>query len=203
MEVTILIAGVAVVLVLVLVLVVWFVGREIRKTGEFFRTLATQFDGTTTSLPFGLVFRLEDMQVRLYALQGGIQYRAHVRLREDPGILVTRTFRKLEFLDTLHFSPSRQKFLFHRRVDQQYGFRAKDARWMREIFNDDLLDRMTDTGRVTRIEIRRRSVRGALLMITQSDDEIVKARQSIGILNDVLMQVSRSTLAGPPASTAL
>ena len=121
-----------------------------------------------------------------------------VKARHPP-----RTFRKLEFLDPLHFSPSRQKFLFHGRVDQQYGFRAKDARWMREIFSDDLLDRMTDTGRVTRIEIRRRSVRGALLMITQSDDEIVKARQSIGILNDVLMQVSRSTLAVPPASTAL
>ena len=116
-------------------------------------------------------------------------------LRKDPGILVTRTFKKLEFLDALNFSPSREKFSFHAPVDKQYGFRAKDMTWMREIFNDDLLDRMTATGRVTRIEIKRRVVRGALMMVNQSDDELEKAKQSIDILNRLVMRVSRSTLA--------
>jgi hypothetical protein len=54
---------------------------------------------------------------------------------------------------------------------------------------------MTETGRVTRIEIRRRVVKGALLMIIQSKDEHEKAWQSIDILNQVVIKVSRSTLA--------
>ncbi len=188
-------AAVIVVSVLALAVLVWFMVREIRKSHEFFRTLASRFDGTTTKFPFGMVFELEGKRVRIYALQGSIQYRARVRLRKDPGILVTRTFRKLAFLDALNFSPSREKFSFHAPVDKQYGFRAKDTMWMREIFNDDLLDRMTATGRVTRIEIRQRVVRGALMMVNQSDDELEKARQSIDILNRVVMQVLRSTLA--------
>ena len=192
---TTLIAAVIVVFGLAIALLAWFLVREIRKSHEFFRTLASRFEGITTKLPFGLVFELEDMRVRIYALQGSIQYRARVRLRKDPGILVTRRFRKLEFLDALNYSPSREKFSFHAPVDQRYGFRAKNARWMREIFNDDLLDRMTATGRVTRIEIRRQVVRGALLMVNQSDDELEKAKQSIDILNCVVIQVSSSTLA--------
>ena len=119
MDVTTLIAAVIAVSVLA-TLFVWFVVREIRKSRAFFRMLASRFDGTTTSLPFGMVFELEDMRVRIYALQGSIQYRARVRLRKEPGILVTRTFRKLEFLDTLHYSPSREKYLFHEPIDQQY-----------------------------------------------------------------------------------
>jgi hypothetical protein len=50
-------------------------------------------------------------------------------------------------------------------------------------------------GRVTRIEITRRVVRGALLMLNHSNQEIEKAKQSISILNRLVMQVSRSTLA--------
>ena len=195
MDVTTLITAVIVVFVLATALLTWFVGREIRKTHEFFGMLATRFDGKPTRLPFGVVFELEGVRVRIYALQGSIQYRAKVRLRKDPGILVTRTFRKLEFLDKLNYSGSREKLLFHAPIDQQYGFRAKDARWMREIFNADLLDSMTAMGRVTRIEITRRVVRGALLMVNHSNQEIEKAKQSISILNRLVMQVSRSTLA--------
>ena len=66
---------------------------------------------------------------------------------------------------------------------------------MREIFDNDLLHSMASKGRVMRIEIGRRGVRGALLMITQSDDEHEKANQAIDILNSVVVQVSRSTLA--------
>jgi hypothetical protein len=66
---------------------------------------------------------------------------------------------------------------------------------MREIFDADLLDSMTAMGGVTRIEIRRRVVRGALLMVNHSNQEIEKAKQSISILNRVVRQVSRSTLA--------
>jgi hypothetical protein len=195
MDVTTLVTAVIVVFVLATVLLAWFVGREIRKTHAFFGMLATQFDGKPTRLPFGVVFDLEGIRVRIYALQGSIQYRAKVRLRNDPGILVTRTFRKLEFLDKLNYSGSREKLLLHAPVDQQYGFRAKDGRWMREIFNADLLDSMTAMGRVTRIEITRRVVRGALLMLNHSNQEIEKAKQSISILNRLVMQVSRSTLA--------
>jgi hypothetical protein len=195
MDVTTPIAAVIVAIVLATVVLAWFVGREIRKTHEFFGMLATRFDGKPTKLPFGLLFELEGIRVRIYALQGSIQYRAKVRLRRDPGILVTRTFRKLEFLDKLNYSSSREKLLFHAPVDQQYGFRAKDARWMREIFDADLLDSMTAMGGVTRIEIRRRVVRGALLMVNHSNQEIEKAKQSISILNRVVRQVSRSTLA--------
>ncbi len=178
-----------------LALIVWFLAREIRKSRNLFRTLATRLNGKTTRFPFGLVFELKGIPIRIYALQGSIQYRAKVDLHTDPEILVTRTFRKLNFLDPLHYSPSREKFLFHAPVDKQFGFRAKDASWMREIFNSDLLEHMTETGRVTRIEIRRRVVKGALLMIIQSKDELEKAGQSIDILNQVVMQVSRSTLA--------
>ena len=195
MDVTTLIAAVTVVSIVAVVVFVGFVVREIRKSHEFFRTLTSRFEGTTTTLPFGMVFEFEGIRVRIYALQGSIQYRARVRLRKDPGIMVTRRFKKLEFLDRLNYSPSRQKYTFHAPVDRQYGFRAKDTRRMREIFDGDLLERMTVTGRVTRIEITRRVVRGALLMLTHSDDELEKANQSIGILNRVVTQVSRSTLA--------
>ena len=195
MDATTLFAVVMFVLTLPVALLVWFVIREIRKTQTFFRALASRFDGATRKIPFGVVFELEGIKVRIFALQGSIQYRARIRLHNDPGILVTRTFRKFKFLDALHYSPSREQYLFHAPVDEQYGFRAKDARWMREIFNDDLLDSMANKGRVMRIEIGRRGVRGALLMITQSDDEHEKANQAIDILNSVVVQVSRSTLA--------
>jgi hypothetical protein len=178
-----------------LAMIVWFLAREIRKSRNFFRILASHLNGKTTRFPFGLVFELESIPVRIYALQGSIQYRAKVDLRTDPGILVTRTFRKLKFLDPLHYSPSRERYLFHSPADKQFGFRAKDTSWMREIFNSDLLNDMTETGRVTRIEIRRRVVKGAHLMINQSQDELEKAGHSIDILNQVVMQVSRSTLA--------
>jgi hypothetical protein len=178
-----------------LALIAWFFVREIRRSRDLFRTLASLLDGKTSHFPFGLVYELEGIPIRIYALQGSIQYRAKVDLRTDPGILVTRTFRKLKFLDPLHYSPSRKRFLFHAPVDRQFGFRAKDTSWMREIFNSELLDHMTETGRVTRIEIRRRVVKGALLMIIQSKDEHEKAWQSIDILNQVVIKVSRSTLA--------
>ncbi len=174
---------------------VWFAVREIRRSRRFFHLLSGEFNGVTTRLPFGMRFELQGIGVRIYALQGGIQYRATVLLRNDPGILVTRTYRMFKFLERMNFSPSREKFLFHTPVDQQYGFRAKNTRWMREIFDNELLDLMTATGRVTRIEIRRRVVRGALLMITQSDSELEKAKQSINILNRLVIRLSRSTLA--------
>lgn len=182
------------VLLVLLVPLVWFLVREIRKSRNLFRTLALRLNGKTTRFPFGLAFELEGIPIRIYTLQGSIQYRAKVDLRTDPGILVTRTFPKLKFLDPLHYSPSRQRFLFQAPVDKQFGFRAKDTSWMREIFNSDLLNHMTEKGRVTRIEIRRRVVKGALLMIIQSKDELEKASQSIDILNQVVVQVSRSTL---------
>ena len=195
MNVSTLIWTLLVVSLVPLMLIVWFLVREIRKSRNLFRTLASRLNGKTTRFPFGMVFELEGVPVRIYTLQGSIQYRAKVDLRMDPGILVTRTFSKLKFLDLLHYSPSRKRFLFHAPVDKQFGFRAKDASWMREIFNSDLLDHMTETGRVTRIEIRRRVVKGVLLMIKQSKDEHAKAGQSIDVLNQVVMQVSRSTLA--------
>lgn len=195
MNVSTLIWTLLVVSLVPLAVIVWFLAREIRKSSDFFHTLASRLNGKTTRLPFGLVFELEGIPIRIYTLQGSIHYRARVDLRRDPGILVTRTFRKLRFLDPLLYSPSRKRFLFHTPVDKQFAFRAKNASWMREIFTSGLLDDMTEKGRVTRIEIRRRAVKGTLLMIFQSKEELEKAGQSIDILNQVVMQVSQSTLA--------
>ncbi|MDH3644324.1 MAG: hypothetical protein OES38_19620 [Gammaproteobacteria bacterium] len=172
----------------------WFMLREIGKSREFFKTLAAGLDGHATRLPFGAVFQLGSTQIRIFALQGSIYYRARVHLRENPGVLVTRKFPRLRFLDRLNHAPFRQSFLFHTPVDEHYGFRARDSRWMREIFDAELQRRMIETGRVTRIEVKRRAVTGALLMLSHSDDERKKAAASIEIMNQVLMRVLGSSL---------
>lgn len=188
------IAALLTISLLAIAILSWFIFREIRKSQEFFKALAAGLDGHITRLPFGVVFQLGSTRIRIYALQGAIHYRAPVRLRADPGIRVSRKYPRLRFLDRLNHVPFRQGFLFHAAVDEHYGFRARDTRWMREIFNAELQDRMIGTGRVTRIEVKRRAVTGGLLMLGHSDDEREKATESIEILNQVLMRVLGSTL---------
>ena len=114
---------ITVVLGLATVPLLWFIVREIRKSRGLFQMLASRFNATVTKLPFGIKFELEGVGVRVYTLQGSLQYRARVHLREDPGILVTRTFRRFQLLDRLQYSPGQQKYLFHSPVDEKYGFR--------------------------------------------------------------------------------
>ena len=189
-----LIALAVLVLMLPGTVLVWFVVLQLRKTRELFRKLASRLDGTTTSLPFGLKYEFHRLHIRVYA-QGGIQYRARVRLRTEPGILVTRKVPRLKFLDSLNYSPSRQAFLFRTAIDQEYGFRAKDTRWLREIFTREMIDLLRSTNRLRRIQISKRAVSGTVLLFTNSDEEHEKASQAVDILNELTLQLSRSTLA--------
>ncbi len=174
--------------------ILWLVTREIKRTRELFRKLAIQLNGEMTLLPFGLRYERHDLQIRIYA-QGGIQYRARVRLRANPGILVTRKFSRLKFLDSLNYSPSRQPFLFRTSIDDEYGFRAKDTRWMREIFSRELLSRLSATDRVRRIQISRRVLSGSILLFSNSAQEHDKASEAVDILNELSGRLCRSSLA--------
>lgn len=183
--------------VLAILILAWFFLDQIGKSREFFKALASGLDGQITNLPLGVIFHLGSARIRIYVLQGNIHYRARVHLREDPGILVTRKFPKLRLLDRLNRAPNRQNFLFHTPVDEHYRFQARDTRWMREIFDTDLQRQMAETGRVTRIEVKRQVVKGALLMLIHSDAENEKAAASIEILSQVLKRVLDSSLAPP------
>ena len=83
-------------------------------------------------------------------------------------------------------------------IDEKYAFRARNTGWIREIFTADLLEKLHSEGRVTRLEIRHKKLRGAMLMIWFSDEEKEKARQSIEILNSVVQRVVTSSLAVKP-----
>ena len=189
------IAILLIIALLAILILGWFLLREVSRTQEFFRTLAASLNGQTTRLPFGFVYQLGNTRVRIYALQGAVHFRARVRLHTNPGIIVMRKFPKLRFLEGLTKAPGRQSFLFHGPVDYHYRFQAKDPRWMHEIFNAELLECLTESGRVTRIEVKRNVVAGSILMIIQSDEEREKAAVSIEILSRVLTQVLSSTLA--------
>ena len=169
--------------------------REVEKTQEFFSNFANQTGGKATKLPAGCRFELEGIPVRIYALQGSIRYTAKVSLREDPRILVTRTFKKLASLDGLNFSLSRTKYLFHSAIDSHFGFRAKDSTWLREIFSPAIRDQMIDSGRVGRIEIRQRACRGGLIMLYHSEREAEITRESIELMNAIVLRLSSSSLA--------
>lgn len=195
MDLTLLLALAILVLMLPGAVLIWFVVGQLRKSRELFRKLASRLDGTTTSLPFGLRYEIQNLHIRVYALQGSVQYRARVRLRTYPGILVTRKISRLKFLDSLNYSPSRQTFTFRAEIDEAYGFRAKDRRWMREIFTRELQARLSETDRVRRIQISKRGMSGAILLFSNSEEEHEKASRAVDILNEVSLQLSRSTLA--------
>jgi hypothetical protein len=169
--------------------------REVEKTQKLFSDLARQRGGKTTRLPAGCQFELEGIPVRIYALKGGIHYTAKVSLREDPRILVTRTFKKLASLDGLNFSLSRTKYLLHSAIDSHFGFRAKDSTWLREIFSPAIQEQMIDSGRVGRIEIRKRTCKGGLIMLYHSEREAEITRESIELMNAIVLRLSTSSLA--------
>ena len=195
MNLTLLLALAVLVLMLPVIPILWLVTKEIKKTRELFRKLASRLNGEMTLLPFGLRYEHHNLQIRVFA-QGGIQYRARVSLHANPGILVTRKLSRLKFLDSLNYSPSRQPFLFRTAIDDKYGFRAKDTRWMRDIFSRELLDRLSATDRVRRIQIGKRILSGSILLFSNSAQEHDKGSQAVDILNELSLQLTRSSLAG-------
>jgi len=137
-------------------------------------------------------------EVEIYALHGAIIYKTNIQLREDPGALITRSYPAFRWLDPLNYSPGRTRMRFGAPIDEKYAFRAKNTGWIREIFTADLLEKLHSEGRVTRLEIRHKKLRGAMLMIRFSDGEEEKAHQSIEILNSVVQRVVTSSLAAKP-----
>ena len=185
------------VLLLVMVPLWWFVFRELRSTAGLFDALTARLGGERSTVPIGMRGELDGIRIRVFALAGKVEYRARIRLRSDPGILVTRTFGRFRFVDALHASPGRRKFVFRHPVDEQYGFRAKNTQWMRELFDAEMLDDLTHLGRVARIEVGRAGVKGSLMMLGHSDAERVKANESVDLLTRLTRNLARSSLAKP------
>jgi len=171
-------------------LLLWFAGRELRRTRRLFAQLAVRFGGRTQRFPLGMVFRVEPgVEVKVFALQGSILYRARMDLGYEPDILVARIYRGWRFIDKLNYAPGRTRYRFHAPIDRHYSFRVGDGRHMKEIFAPDLLERMQSQGRITRLEIRRNRFRAALMVLSFSPEETHKAEQSIAILNELLKRV--------------
>lgn len=192
------IAGISVLVVLVLVFG-FFILREVKKSRHFFDDLASRYGGRRTRFPFGMVLTLDQAgEVKISALQGAIIYKTNIQLREDPGALITRSYPAFRWLDPLNYSPGRMRMRFGAPIDEKYAFRTRNTGWIREIFTADLLEKLHSEGRVTRLEIRHKKLRGAMLMIWFSDEEQEKARQSIEILNSIVQRVVTSSLAVKP-----
>lgn len=171
-------------------LLLWFAGRELRRTRRLFAQLAVRFGGRTQRFPLGMVFRVEPgVEVKVFALQGSILYRARMDLGYEPDILVARIYRGWGLIDKLNYAPGRKRYRFHGPIDRQYAFRARDERHLKEIFAPDLLGRMQSQGRITRLAIRRNRFRAALMLLSLSPEETHTAEQSIEILNELLMRV--------------
>jgi hypothetical protein len=179
-----------VIFIAMLVVFVTFLAREFDNSRHFFAAVAKRYRGRTLRIPLGAAYRLErGQEVKVQAFSGNVLYSARIRLREDPGIYITRRYRGFRILDALTYSFGRKGYRFDSPVDEQYTFRAKDERKLREIFQPDLLEMMLTQGRVTALQIRRNRFRGALMIIRFSPDEIDKAEQSIEILNEVVRRV--------------
>ena len=184
---------VIVLLLLPLIPLAWFLFRQLGKQRRLFVRLASTVGGAITNLPMGVRFEANGAQVRVYALQGGLHYRARLLLRTDPGILVTRKFGRFNLLEALHFSPSKERFVFGAPIDERYGFRARDASAVRSIFADDILARMAGNGRLARIEIDKAGVRASFFILSHVEDEEREVLDAVEILGLLL---ARLRLAG-------
>ena len=172
----------------------WIVFRQLRRQWQLFVGLAETVGGTVTKLPMGVRFEAHGARIRLFALQGSLHYRARLSLRTNPGILVTRKFGRFNFLDALHYSPSRERVLFPAAIDERYGFRAREASLLRSIFTEDILARMADNRRLARIEISQADVRASIFILSHAEDEEREVLDAVGILDLLLARLRGSGL---------
>jgi hypothetical protein len=182
-------------LLLPLIPLAWFLFRQLGKQWHFFVRLAETLGGSVTRVPMGVRFEVDGVPVRLFALQGVIHYRAALALRSDPGILVTRKFKRFDFLQAFHYSPSRERFSFQAPIDDLYGFRARELPLMRTIFTEAILSRLASNRRLARIEIRRKGIRAGFFILSHAEDEEAEAVDAVEILNLLLLRLRTSGLA--------
>jgi len=167
-------------------------GRQLRRSEAFFARLAAHLGGRLRRLPPRVSLDLDGVPVRVYPLQGSLQYQARLPLPDELTLLVTRRYRGWRWLDRLHASPGLRPVELPGEAAQRYGCRARQpARLLTRLDAGDL-DEVLAGDRISRLQIDRCGLRATVLLWRHRTDEEALGETAVEALNRLVRRLADS-----------
>lgn len=184
---------------LVLLLAVLFfaalglLAAQLRRGDAFFARLAAHLDGRLRRVPPRVSLNLDGVPVRIYPLQGSLQYQARLPLPDEWALLVTRRYRGWRWLDRLHASAGLQPVELPEVAAQHYGCRARQPARLRRLLDAGGLDDLLAGGRITRLQVDRRGLRATVLLWRHRPEEEALGFATVDALNRFARRLAKQT----------